>query len=356
MPIDFSQYLAKVYFGNSVNDYLIALAIFAGAIIVLRIFKFFILRRLKKIFAKTETDFDDLLIDTIDKLGWPFYAILSLYFALEFIQIPQFLETGIRYLLILALVFYVVKAIQSIIDFGAHRWAKSHHPGEKSSEAAPVHLLARLAKGALWGIAIVLILANFGYDVSALLAGLGIGGIAIAFALQNILSDIFASFSIHFDKPFRVGDFIVIGDDMGVVKQIGIKSTILESLWGQDIIVSNKELTTVRINNYRTMKKRRVVFTVGVLYETPNKKLEKIPKIVKDIFAKIKLLDLDRVHFKTFAASSLDYEVAFYVDTGEYAKYMDLRQEVNLALKQKFEEEGIEFAYPTQTLYQHQVK
>jgi len=185
---------------------------------------------------------------------------------------------------------------------------------------------------------------------------LGIGGVAVAFALQNVLGDIFASISIYFDKPFKVGDFIIIGEDMGVVKKIGLKSTILESLWGQDIVVSNRELTTVRINNYRTMKKRRVVFTFGVLYETPTKKMEKIPKMVEDIFAKIKLLDLDRVHFKTFAASSLDYEVAFYVDTGEYKKYMDLRQEVNLALKQKFEEEGIEFAYPTQTLYQHQVK
>ena len=219
-----------------------------------------------------------------------------------------------------------------------------------------MEVLKKVVKGVLWAIAIIIVLSNFGYNVSTLAAGLGIGGIAIAFAFQAILGDIFASFSIYFDKPFKIGDFILIGNDMGTVKHIGIKTTRIQTLQGQELIVSNKELTETRVHNYKKMERRRISFTFGVEYDTKLKKLEKILEIVKEIFKKIKIADLDRVHFKQFGDFSLNFEVVYYVNKPDYLEYMDTQQEINFALKERFEKESIEFAFPTQTIYVNKLK
>jgi small-conductance mechanosensitive channel len=172
----------------------------------------------------------------------------------------------------------------------------------------------------------------------------------LAFGLQHILGDIFASFSIFFDKPFNVGDFIIVGDNMGVVKKVGIKSTRVQSLWGQEVVIPNKELTSARINNYKKMERRRVQFSFGVVYDTSAENLEKVLEITKGIVEKIELAELDRVHFKEYGNYSLNFEVIYYVNTPDYNKYMDIQQEINLLLKKRFEKEGITFAYPTQTV------
>ena len=216
-------------------------------------------------------------------------------------------------------------------------------------------ILNKIIKGVLWAVAVIIILSNFGYNVSALAAGLGIGGLAIAFAMQNILSDVFASFSIYFDKPFRIGDFIIVGDDLGTVKHIGIKTTRIQTLQGQELIISNKELTETRVNNYKKMERRRISFTFGVEYGTKLKQLKKISSIVKEILDKIKIADLDRVHFKQFGDFSLNFEVVYYVNKPDYLTYMDTQQEINFALKERFEKEGIVFAFPTQTIYLNKI-
>jgi small-conductance mechanosensitive channel len=162
---------------------------------------------------------------------------------------------------------------------------------------------------------------------------------------------LFSAFTIYFDKPFKEGDFIIIGNDMGVVKKIGVKSTRIQTLEGQELVVSNTELTSTRVNNYGKMQKRRVVMNFGVEYSTPTKKLEKIDKIVEKIINKMKDVDLDRVHFKEFGDFSLNYEMVFYINTGDYNKYMDIREKINLDLKREFEKEGIVFAFPTQTIF-----
>jgi small-conductance mechanosensitive channel len=277
--------------------------------------------------------------------------VLSLYLALTFIQIPDTLETIINYAMLLVVTFFVVMSINYLIDYSIRRIIKKREKQEKETDTSIIIFLKKLLKGILFGIAFIFILSNLGYDVTTLVTGLGVAGIAIAFALQNVLSDLFASFCIYFDKPFKVGDFIIVGDDLGVVKKIGIRSTRLKSLWGHEIVISNRELTTTRINNYKKMRRRRVHFNFGVVYKTPTKKLKKILKIVEVVFKKIELTDLDRVHFKEFAESSLKFEVAYYVNTGNYNKYMDIQQEINLAIKEQFEKEGIEFAYPTQTIF-----
>jgi len=181
-------------------------------------------------------------------------------------------------------------------------------------------------------------------------ASLGIGGIAVALALQNILGDLFASLSITFDKPFVIGDFIVVDDFEGDVEDIGLKSTRVRSLSGEELIFSNTDLLNSRIRNYKRLEKRRISFIIGVIYGTPVEKLKKIPSIIEDIITPIENADFERAHLKTLGDYSLDYSVVYYVLQQEYATYMDIQQVINLEIYQRFEEEGIEFAYPTQTI------
>jgi small-conductance mechanosensitive channel len=181
-------------------------------------------------------------------------------------------------------------------------------------------------------------------------ASLGIGGIAVALAVQNILGDLFASLSITLDKPFSIGDFIVVGDFQGDVEDIGLKSTRVRSLSGEELVFANTDLLNSRIRNYKKLQERRIVFTVGVVYNTPSGKLEKIPGMLEEIIKPIPDTRFDRAHFKTLGDYSLDFEVVYYVLVPEYATYLDIQQRINLTIYKQFEDEGIEFAYPTQTV------
>ncbi len=337
--------------GNLVRNYLIALAVFGAAIGVIKLFKQLIIARLRKIATKTKTDFDDLVIKIVAGVGWPFYLILSLWLALQFIHPIDLIQKVLRWGVVIIVTYYAVRAIQRIIDYTTRKVIEKRQKEEKVSDTTVIDLLGKILKASLWVIAIILILSNLGYNISTLIAGLGIGGVAIAFALQNILVDIFAAFSIYFDKPFQIGDFIIVGGDLGVVKKIGIKTTRIQTLQGEELVVSNRELTETRVHNYKKMEKRRIAFGFGVKYETPTEKLKGIPQIVRDIIAKVELADIDRVHFKKFGDFSLDFEVVYYLRSSDYNKYMDTQQEINLAIKEKFEKEGVEMAYPTQTLY-----
>jgi small-conductance mechanosensitive channel len=202
----------------------------------------------------------------------------------------------------------------------------------------------------LWTLAIVLVLQNLGYNITALVGGLGVIGIAIAFALQNVLSDLFAYFIIMLDKPFKKGDFIIVGEDMGTVKKIGKKTTRISTLEGQELIISNKELSEARINNYGRMNTRRVVFKIGVTYETPRQKLAKVTDIIKSIIETQDKAKIDRSNLYNFGDYSLDFETVYYIATPDYNTFMDIQEKINFSIIQAFEEEGIQFAYPTQTI------
>ncbi|MDD3160289.1 MAG: mechanosensitive ion channel family protein, partial [Candidatus ainarchaeum sp.] len=215
-----------------------------------------------------------------------------------------------------------------------------------------LRFIANFSAYFIYAFAILFVLGNLGINITSLIAGLGIGGIAIALALQNVLTDIFSAITIYFDKPFQVGDYIVLDQgDMGIVQQIGLKSTRITTLHGHELVISNKELTQIRVNNYKKMTRRRVVFPLSVIYDTSNEKLEKIPNLIKNIFDQIEPATFDRCHFKSFGPYSLDFEIVYYMDVPDYYSYMDTLQKINLDIKKDFESEGIVFAYPSQTLY-----
>ncbi len=337
--------------GNPVIDYLSAVLIFLLSAVVLRLFKFIIHNKLREFAKRTRFEYDDLAVKLIDKIGWPFHLTLSLYVALQFITVPEIIDGTVYGLLLLLVGYYLIRSAGYVIDFGARKLIESRKEKGEKVDRGVVNMLANISKMALWSIVILLVLSNFGYDTSALLTGLGIGGIAIALALQTVLSDVFAYFSIHIDKPFRLGDFIVVGSDMGTVEKIGIKTTRIRTLQGQELVVSNKELTESRINNFKRMEQRRITFKFGISYNTPPSKIRKVPKIVKQIIDGLEHARFDRAHFRNFSDSSLDFEVVYFMKTPDFNTYMDTQQSINLAIKEGLDKQGIEMPYPTRTVY-----
>lgn len=354
--MDLDEILAMEFLGNTVQDYFWALVVFIVSYAILYLFRVVILARLKVIAKRTKTNVDDFIIDFITGIKQPFYIYVSIFLSLNVLEVHPMVSTISRYVLLVFVIFYAVKGIGKVVNHAADIVAQKRVKEDNDHDRSMIDLLARIFKGLIWVIALLFLLSNFGIEITPLIAGLGIGGLAIAIALQGILTDIFASFSIYFDKPFKIGDFVIIGNDMGVVQHVGIKSTRIQALQGQEIVISNQELTSTRVHNFKKMRKRRIVFPFGVTYETPKKKLEKIPRIVWNIIDKIDHAEPDRVHFFKFGDSSLDYEVVYFVDIGDYNKYMDIQQAINLGIVGAFEKEGISMAYPTRTLYTPDLK
>ena len=344
--------LQTVVLGNSLIAYLFAIGIFAGMTLVLWFFRTFALKQLKALSLRTKTDLDDMIVSAIEKLGVPFYFIWSVLAALTYLDLPLVLEKAVAVSWWIVGGFYLIRVALTVVDYALTK--ATHKAREKDDvDDAIVELLGKLIKGAVWIIALLFLLSNFGVNITGLLAGAGIAGLALAFALQQVLSDIFASFSIYLDKPFRRGDFIIVGTDMGVVEHIGIKSTRMRTLQGQELVISNRELTSVRVNNFKNLERRRVVKEIGVTYDTPTAKLQKIPRIIEKIIDAVEDVDFDRAHFKEFGPSSLDFEYVFFVKKGDYTLFMDAQEQINLSLVKAFRKDKIEFAFPTQTLYVH---
>jgi len=336
---------------NSPQDYLWALSTFAVTLIVFYLFRLLILKRLGKWADSSTNKIDNKLIEGIEGIGLLFYLIITLQISLQFINIPQSLEKPLYYITLIVVVYSLTKALDDFVASSVRSIARANN---RDTEASIIQILIKASKGALWVISFLLVLSNLGYNISSLLAGVGISGIAIAFALRSILEDLFSAFTIYFDKPFEVGDFIVIGKDKGTVQSIGLKSTRLKTLEGEELVVSNRELTKARVHNYKRMEKRRRTLEFGVTYDTSTKTLEKIPEIVKEIINNTDNVDFDRVYFTEFGDSGLKFEAIYYVDSPEYKDALAAQQEINLKLHQKFNQENIEIAFPTQTIHLEQ--
>lgn len=340
-----------MYLGNSVGEYTFALVLFGVGVLVFKFVQLIVLGWLDRVAARTKTDLDDTFIKMVRSFSPPFYMFLAFWVSLRTLTVSGFADGVVTAVLIIWLVYQAVIVAGILVEDVIFR--KFTGAQDETTRSA-LRLLANLVKGAIWGLGIILMLSNLGVDVSSLLAGVGIGGIAIAFALQGILGDLFSSFSLYFDKPFKVGDFIITGDTLGVVKHIGVKSTRIQSLFGEEITLSNQELTKAKIQNYKRMDERRITFSFGILYETPYETLKQVPKMVQQVVEEVEKVRFDRAHFKSFGDSSLDFEVVYYVLDPDYNLYMDIQQEINFKLVEVFEKAGIDFAYPTRTLYLHQ--
>ena len=347
-----SEFLEQVYFHNRVLDYLTALAVFLIGILVITILRNFLLKILGSFARKKSSAIDKRFVDNFQVKMQPVINLLyfgAFYLGFNLLTIPASLEKIINVFLIALLIFFGVRFFLSIFSyFLENYWIKKE---KNTTRITAIRGIETVLKILIWSIAVIILLDNLGVQVSALVAGLGIGGIAVALAAQNILGDLFSYFIIFFDRPFEIGDFLIVDNFIGTIENIGIKTTRIRSLSGEQLIFSNTDLVNSRLRNYKRMQRRRISFKFGVIYQTTTEQLKEIPTIVSEIVNGIPQTTLDRVHFTTFGDFSLDFEVVYYVNSSDYNQYMDIQQEINLKLKEEFEKRGIEFAYPTQSLF-----
>ena len=345
----FEQVFQTIIFKNRILDYLICLFIFLISILIIHLFRRFILVRLRHWAERTATTLDDFLIGIFQGCLIPLLYFGAFYLSVRTLILNPTLSKIIDILGLVLLTFFTIRSLIAVINYGLEvYWLKSQKDISKERSLKGV---LKIIKVVVWGLGIVFLLDNLGFKISTVIAGLGIGGVAVALAAQTILGDLFSYFAIFFDRPFEIGDFIIVGDYLGTIEHIGIKTTRIRSLGGEQIVFSNADLTNSRVRNYKRMDQRRVVFKLGVTYQTTLKQLKMIPRIITDVIKNTKDTIFDRAHFFSYGDFSLIFEVVYYVLSRDYNKYMDIQQEINFAIKEKFEKHGIEFAYPTQTLY-----
>lgn len=343
--IDSSRIADFEVLGNTVQNYLVMTCVVIGTYLIFSIGITFAIKKLEKLAAKTKTDLDDILIATLGKLKWTIFLIIILVAVPTLLEVSDKISTFSRYAIIIILAYQGIRVTGILIDYAV---AKATEKADHSSFIKP---FGTVAKVAAWIIGGVLVLSNLGYDVTSLVAGLGIGGIAIALALQNVISDIFSSLSIYFDKPFKPGDYIRIDDKEGTVQSIGIKTTRLTSVQGEELIIPNNTLVSSNIQNFGKVKKRRIQFDIGICYETPVAKIKEAKEIITDIINKTDNTEFDRVFFKTMAEGSLKFDIVYFVKSGNYKDYLTVQEVINLEIIKRFEKADIHFAYPTQTVH-----
>jgi small-conductance mechanosensitive channel len=345
----FMDLLHREFLGNDALAYLTSLALFVAGVLAVRVVENIVVRGMKKRAELTETVIDDLLIKLIERKLLPILYFGAFYISIQNLMLSAKIAKAVDIVGIVLITFLAVRLGVSAIYYAFERYWEAR--AEEEERRKSLRRLLPIFKVVVWGIGITFLLDNLGFKISTVVAGLGIGGIAVALAAQAVLGDLFSYFAILMDRPFEIGDFIIIDNYMGTIEHIGIKTTRIRSLGGEQLVFSNTDLTGSRIRNYKRMQERRIVFKIGVIYQTPIEKVKEIPGIIKGIIEAIPDARFDRSHFNNYGDFSLDVETVYYVLSGDYVKYMDVQQEINLKLGEEFKRRGIEFAYPTRTLF-----
>jgi len=340
--------LNQVFFQNSVYSYLTALLIFTVAVFTVKLFDLAVLNRLKIWAAAATGKMDIYLLQTLEKTLLPVLYFGSFNAAVRSLALPALLNRSID---IIGIIIVTIAGIRFIVTMVEYTLMLSIKSKELTDREHIIKAIIPFLRIALWGIGLVFLLDNLGFQISTVIAGLGIGGIAVALAAQAMLRDLFSYVAIVFDRPFEVGDFITIDTHVGTIEHIGIKTTRIRSLSGEQLIFSNSDLTNSRIQNVKRMETRRIVFKFRIHYQTSSQQLREIPLIVKQIIESIADTRFDRAHFSAFGESALMFDVVYYVLGSDYIQYMNIQQEINLKLKEALEEHNIKFAYPAQTIY-----
>ena len=341
--------LNTIIFNNSVLNYLRAFVFIVSVYLLIKLFDKFLLDRVNIIIDKFSHSFAEMIKKLIKKRLYPLLYFLTIYLAFNQLRTIVIVDNVINAVLMVLSVIFAILIIQDIITYLLNKHWEKKKRGLEEQKILTITVI--IIKIIIWIIALLFILDNLNIEITGLLTGLGIGGIAIAFAAQNILNDLFNYFTIYLDKPFDVGDYIMISDYRGTIEHIGIKTTRLRSLSGEELIISNTDLVNSRINNLKRMQRRRINYSFGVEYGTSLEKLKQIPKIVEEIIKAEENTEFDRTHFGEYGDFSLIFQVVYFVQSREYRVYMDVQQNINYKLNEKFNELGINFAFPTQTIH-----
>ncbi len=341
--------LSLPIFHNSPVAWLTALAAAALLYLVLVTIRKLVRRHHARMLATERVEFMEVPLEVMSHTSSLFLAAVSLFIGAQLLAVSaatrQALDTTVTVVAFWQAGIWASAAVTAWLE----RKRKAQLANDRAA-ASSIGVIAFIARAVVWVMVVLLALENLGINITTLIAGLGVGGVAVALAVQNILGDLFASLSITFDQPFFVGDFVIVDSFMGSVEHIGIKSTRLRSLTGEQIVMSNADLLKSRLRNYGRMTERRVLFTIGVTYDTPVEKLEQIPGIIRRIIESQGDTRFDRSHFAGHGPCSLDFETVYYVLSADYNRHMDIQQEIRLRIHREFARLGIEFAYPTQRL------
>lgn len=332
------------------NITLALLAAVASYFLMLLGLRFFT-SRLRKLAERTTNSMDDIVVHVLAGTNRWLLLLAALLIGVGLLDLAPRWSERVAQLWFVALAVQLGLWVTRAIGLAVRNYEVRHNGRSAGQLTASATLLSWFLRSVLWATVLLAVLSNVGVNITAFVASLGVGGIAVALAVQNILGDLFASLSIAVDKPFEVGDFISSSAGVGTVEYVGLKTTRIRALSGEQIVVGNTELLKQPVQNYRRMVERRIVFKFGVTYGTPPDLAEAIPGIVQALVEADRKLRFDRAHFQSFGDSSLDYEVVYHVLDPGYGVYMDAQQRLNLGLMREFAARGIEFAFPTRTLY-----
>ena len=329
---------------GTLDQWKASICFFLGLLIIFKLSQYLILNQFQKIAKETKNDFDNFLVSIFSKANWIIFLVFSLFIATKFLNLNEGVNSVINYLTLVTLIIIVTNFLQKLIEHLALKKIKKNEEEGKKTDASIVRTLSFIAGWGIWIIAILLILQNSGVNIGALLAGAGILGIAIAFALKEVLSDLFACLSIYLDKPFEVGDYVVIDSKKkGTIRKIGLRTTRLQTLRGEELVISNRSLTDSSLHNYKKMEKRRVSFEVYVDGKTSAAKLEKGKKLINHIIEKQENAELSKTSITSFNGKTWTYEIVYCVNSRSYDKYLIAHEEILLALKKAFDKEKIKF-------------
>lgn len=344
------EILERRYYDNSLGTWLLAVAMVLIVTTLLLAIQRTLVRRFGQSAKQSDNYWDDLAVELLRRTRFYVFLLAAILLAVRILRLSLVFGRWVQIATVVLLLFQAAVWGNATIGFWVRRLTASRQAVSDTSGATTIRALGFLAQLLMWSIVALLVLSNMGVDITALVAGLGIGGIAIALAVQNILGDLLGALSIVLDKPFVIGDFIIVDNFIGTVEHIGIKTTRLRSLSGEQIIISNADLLKSRIRNFKRMYQRRVIFAFGVVYDTPHATVARIPGMLRSIIEAQPNARVDRAHFKGFGESSLDFEAVYFVGSPDFNTYMDIQQAVNLEVMRQFEAEGIEFAFPTRTI------
>jgi small-conductance mechanosensitive channel len=342
--------LDRMIFGFPLSEWMIAAAWGLGTALLVRFALQIVVGQIRRISLRTETDLDDLAVELLDKTRFLFILLVGLWVAARSLELPDAWDATMAAVLTAVILLQIGFWGMGVVNYVVRR-ARRESVEDDPGLATAIGAIGFIVRLALWTVLLLTGLATFGIEITALIASLGIGGLAVALALQNVLGDLLASLSIVFDKPFVIGDFVVIGDFSGTIENVGLKTTRIRSLSGEQLVFSNSDLLSSRIRNFKRMEERRVVFQLGVEYGLPAEKLQRIPELVRSAVEAQANARFDRSHFKAFGDFSLNFETVYFMSVPDYAAYMDTQQAINLAVYASFEGEGIPFAFPTQTVH-----
>ncbi|MDD2548157.1 MAG: mechanosensitive ion channel family protein [Candidatus Pacebacteria bacterium] len=317
---------------------------FFGLLLFFKLSQCLILNNLKKLAEKTKTQFDDFLITVLSQTNWFIELVFSLFISSKFLNLSKATHSFINYLALVAFIIFAAKFSQKLVKYFAYKKFIEKEEDGKKTEASTVRVLSNIADWGIGVLAILLILQNSGIDIGALLAGLGILGIAVAFALKEVLADLFACFIIYFDRPFEVGDYVILSNGKGTIKKIGLRTTRVRTLRGEELVISNRKLTDSYLKNFKKMRRRRVTFELYVDAKTSNKKLEQGKELIRGIIEEHEGVTPHRIVLSSFNGNSWTYKIIYHVETRSYKKYVAAHEHIILSIRKAFDKSKIKFA------------